>query len=163
MFPYSMRFVYKVIIAISAALLVGCSGSESSAPITNKNKLDWIVQGNSYKYYTKGGCRIESNNEVCIPKESFIEICANRPAISTYAVRGLGLSNSRFAAISGSGISVSYVIDQNSESPCLIKVTADGILRGTSTTITVVAEPANFVMNDSGEILISYAVYLYEE
>jgi hypothetical protein len=153
----------KAFIVISSSMLIGCSGSESTTSISNKRKLDWMTTGNLYKYYSKGECKIESNTDVCIPKESYIEICTNRPSITTSAVQMLGHSNSTFAAISQSGVSLSYLIDQNSESPCLIKVTADGVVRGSSTAVTVVAEPANFAIDDGGKLFITYAIYRYAE
>lgn len=129
----------------------------------SKNIISKLKPGMIYKYYSAGGCRIEDANDVCIDKNTYIEICSTKPSISVMAVKGLGHSNSEFSILSSGGVSLNYKITPNKDTPCVINVVADGVLNGTSRTINVVAEPANFIINNSGSILITYAIYRYAE
>ena len=116
-----------------------------------------------YKHYTAGACRVESDGEECIDRAAFLEICRKQPFVTTRAVTMLGQSNSNFAAISGSNLVADYYLDPNSDKPCLLKLTATGVLRGTNTTISIVAEPANFAVNEKGEVFTTYARYLHAQ
>jgi len=130
---------------------------------TSNNIISKLKAGMVYKYYSAGGCRIEDANDVCIDEKTYIEICSTKPSISVMAVKGLGHSNSEFSILSSGGVSLNYNISPNTDAPCIINVVADGVLNGTSRTINVVAEPANFIINNSGSILITYAIYRYAE
>ena len=129
----------------------------------SENIASKLTIGKTYKYYSGGSCSVEGADEVCVDKKTFIEICSLEPSITGLAVKMLGQSNSQFSLLSESGVSLSYSIDAAATMPCTIRLNAVGLIGGTSRSITVVAEPANFIINKDGEPFVIYAIYRYAD
>lgn len=151
-----MLITILVSVAFSSWPNPGGNASISSA----SGKILSLQQGAEYKYYSNDRCT-DSSSEICVSADSYRDLCKKAKGVTERAILARAMSaNYAEAALLRAGaldkVKITWGKTYNGVEHCYAIVWVSGLVNGTSTQEEVQGIVKSFILNDRGELLVSY-------